>query len=336
MGLSKVWIIPFLSFFFSVSAFFISYGIALIGKHVDLENWPYISDSGNEPPESCVFSQLLNVAALFLACTIYLRHRQIVEFYWHQHQQEGKWRAMSCFLLFLGYSSSLGVSMVGNFQKNHKFMKPVHYAGALLAFGCGLLYAWAQTIFSYMMNPKLAKPIVSHCRLILTVLATLFFTLMFTFGILAHNLNPDGCNKPSTECNEEATYKIFRTIATSSEWSLALCFLFYILSFAIELRHAYCHAPKLRLIAYFKNSESDISVKSSKPITCCSGFTTKENKIETYEIPKCQFYDTNFLNLDYFEKQKNFENFPIGLETADFVDPARLSAFDQSIDPMRF
>lgn len=63
-----------------------------------------------------VFGQLLNLSALFLAISVYLRHRQIVEFYWHQYRQVGKWRGVSCGLLWLGYTSAFGVSLVANFQ----------------------------------------------------------------------------------------------------------------------------------------------------------------------------------------------------------------------------
>lgn len=62
-------------------------------------------------------------------------------------------------------------------------------------------------------------------------------------------------------------------IGTCSEWLLAICFQLYILSFAVELRHAYCkkrnlfkynfqilgHAPKLKLIAFLSGSESAVS-----------------------------------------------------------------------------
>uniref|UniRef100_A0A914YZK9 CWH43-like N-terminal domain-containing protein n=1 Tax=Panagrolaimus superbus TaxID=310955 RepID=A0A914YZK9_9BILA len=88
--------------------------------------------------------------------------------------------------------------MLANFQEGNVIV--IHYIGAFLAFGCGLIYIWAQTLFSYLMNPKIN--FVEH------------------------------------------------VLGTCSEWGLAICFQLYILSFAIELRHAYCHAPKLRLIPY--------------------------------------------------------------------------------------
>lgn len=147
MGLDKVWVIPLCTFVFSLAAFLVSYVMAASLGHVTTF-WPYIrwvfapaepsrlefdlalhsagaqtkvhalvcSDSGAFPPESCVFGQLLNLSALFLAITVYLRHRQIVEFYWHRFKQVGRWRGVSCFLLWVGYASAFGISMVANFQ----------------------------------------------------------------------------------------------------------------------------------------------------------------------------------------------------------------------------
>jgi hypothetical protein len=57
---------------------------------------------------------------------------------------------------------------------------------------------------------------------------------------------------------------------------LAICFQVYILSFAIELRHAYVHAPKLKLIAIY--DESTMSVKSGQ-LGCC-GLGLKTVSIE--------------------------------------------------------
>ncbi|KAK0407009.1 hypothetical protein QR680_018946 [Steinernema hermaphroditum] len=265
MGLNKVWIIPLCSFMFSGAAFFSSYFIAVYLGHVT-KFLPYISDNGTLPPESCIFGQLLNLAALFLACTVYLRHRQIVEFYWHRFKQVGRWRTISCVLLWIGYTSAFGVSMVANFQENNVII--VHYTGALMAFGCGLLYTWAQTVLSYNMNPKLAKPIVSHCRLLLNMLSTVFFCSMIIFGpILGQQPNdfiPDEQGELYKWTPESPRY-LEHMIGTTSEWLLAICFQLYILSFAIELRHAYCHAPKLKLVAFYDGTESDITGSSVVP-----------------------------------------------------------------------
>lgn len=64
-------------------------------------------------------------------------------------------------------------------------------------------------------------------------------------------------------------------IATCSEWLLAICFEFYILTFAIEFRNATCHAPKLKLNldTFYQNHQfnADTADKSTlTPIECSS------------------------------------------------------------------
>ncbi|KAI6173968.1 hypothetical protein M3Y98_01139200 [Aphelenchoides besseyi] len=259
MGLQQVWIIPILTFVFTLIAFITSYTIAVSLRHVSAI-WPYISDGGAFAPESCIFGQLLNLSALFLAITVYLRHRQIVEFYWHHHQQTGRWRFFSCVLLWIGYASALGVSIVANFQESNVIF--VHYFGAIMAFSSGVIYTWCQTVLSYNMNPKLARPVVSHARLGLCCCSTLFFVGFIVFGTILGK-HP----KTYTTNNQLELYKwtglednyVEHMIGTISEWLLAICFQLYILSFAIELRHAYCHAPKLKLIAYLNGQDSAVS-----------------------------------------------------------------------------
>jgi hypothetical protein len=346
MGLNRVWIIPFLTFIFSTAAFVVSYAIAVSLNHVTAI-WPYISDSGTLPPESCIFGQLLNVAALFLACTVYLRHRQIVEFYWHHHQQPGKWRSISCALLFLGYTSAFGVSMVANFQESNVIY--VHYTGALMAFGCGLIYAWAQTVFSYLMNPKLAKPVVSHCRLVLCIISTIFFCCMIIFGpILGKQPNSftTGTHGGLYHWTGKEDNFAEHVFGTFSEWVLAICFQLYILSFAIELRHAYCHAPKLRLVAYYcegSPSESAVSLQSGKSNVksggCCIGFKSRPKTYPTQNAPVFKLdmpedFNLKEINLfsDFSEHDRpDSDGMPVGLDAADFVNPARRSAFDESL-----
>uniref|UniRef100_A0A1I7Z061 Uncharacterized protein n=1 Tax=Steinernema glaseri TaxID=37863 RepID=A0A1I7Z061_9BILA len=117
------------------------------------------------------------------------------------------------------------------------------------------------------MNPKLAKPIVSHCRLLLNMLSTVFFFSMVIFGpILGQQPNDFIADKDGKlyKWTPESPRYLEHMIGTTSEWLLAICFQLYILSFAIELRHAYCHAPKLRLVAFY-DGESDITSSSTVP-----------------------------------------------------------------------
>uniref|UniRef100_A0A0K0EQC3 Cytochrome b561 domain-containing protein n=1 Tax=Strongyloides stercoralis TaxID=6248 RepID=A0A0K0EQC3_STRER len=242
--LKKVWLIPLFSMIFSFLAFFCGYVIAVMEGHVNAI-WPYISDT---------------------ALTAYLRHRQIVEFYWHRHHVEGKWRFFSLIFLFIGYASSLGVSMVANFQQ-HSTTMYFHYSGALLAFGGGLIYAWGQTIFSYIMSPKLVWKFVSHFRFVLTTIATMTFFTMIIFGCIL--------GRSKEKHKEHEHYKLLRwktdmpnykehTIGTCSEWIMAICFEIYILSFVVELRDSSLHAPKLNINSDLDENNDDIKSYSSK------------------------------------------------------------------------
>ena len=82
------------------AAFLLSYLIAVYLGHTHW-GWPYISDTTTRwawstiqdmksylqsphlififsPPESCIFSQLVNIAVLFVTATIYIRYKQVV------------------------------------------------------------------------------------------------------------------------------------------------------------------------------------------------------------------------------------------------------------------
>lgn len=65
------WYPVFLVLYLPVS-FIITYSIAVGYGHVEA-GFPYISDTGTLPPESCVFGQLLNIGAVFAAFTMYVR-----------------------------------------------------------------------------------------------------------------------------------------------------------------------------------------------------------------------------------------------------------------------
>lgn len=89
------------------------YGISLSNKHIS-SVWPYISDTGSLPPESCVFGQLLNIAAFLckfvwiyagcrLSCDKYdthiptsaLRQLLLILFIWHFLQNHVRFIAYS-------------------------------------------------------------------------------------------------------------------------------------------------------------------------------------------------------------------------------------------------
>ncbi|XP_038609226.1 modulator of macroautophagy TMEM150B isoform X2 [Tachyglossus aculeatus] len=85
------------------------FALAVSNNSVNLTRvFPYISHCGSFPPQSCIFSQILNLGAAMAATICLLRY--------HQLQDWGappSWNQVS---LGAGLLSALGTSIVGNFQ----------------------------------------------------------------------------------------------------------------------------------------------------------------------------------------------------------------------------
>ena len=70
--LPPLYFYPLASALLLPATFFLSYTVSLSLGHTALD-WPYISDTATRPPESCIFSQLVNVGSLLLAISFYIR-----------------------------------------------------------------------------------------------------------------------------------------------------------------------------------------------------------------------------------------------------------------------
>ncbi|XP_035254512.1 modulator of macroautophagy TMEM150B isoform X2 [Anguilla anguilla] len=83
--------------------------MAVINGTVNLtKGVPYISECGTYNPQSCVFSQLLNICAFLGIWVAVLRFQQIRDF--------GLNSKVNTASLVLGFISALGISVLGNFQ----------------------------------------------------------------------------------------------------------------------------------------------------------------------------------------------------------------------------
>lgn len=138
------WLPIALAIFLPVS-FIITYSIAVANGHVQAA-FPYISDTGTHPPESCVFGQLMNIGAFTALCIVYIRYRHVTILYGDQPSMKNVIRFnMAAFVL--GIVITMGVSIVGNFQETNVIV--VHLIGAFMAFGVGFFYILLQTIIAY-------------------------------------------------------------------------------------------------------------------------------------------------------------------------------------------
>ncbi|WKY15747.1 hypothetical protein Q1695_000885 [Nippostrongylus brasiliensis] len=234
-------IFPVLTVVFALLGFFIGYGIAVAEDHVD--KWlPFISDCGAIQPESSIFGQLINISAFFLAITVYLIHRNTVDF--HENicdNNMGRWKTVSVALMMLGLASALGESIVANFQEGPQLI--THDVGAFLFFIGITFYFWGQIVIAYKLRPTMVSLHLTNFRALLNlvIMAILVFHMTCLFGqpfVKSVNGTKPIDTTPSTGIVRHKKGDPFYTnwlATTISEWVLALLILLHILTYTYDL-----------------------------------------------------------------------------------------------------
>lgn len=226
--------------------------ISILLNHCEVA-WPYISDTGVHIPESCIFSQLLNITATLIALTIAVRYKQV-----EQQCRDSlmpaadKVFALNKWSFFVGLASAAGLSIVANFQELQLFV--IHMIGAFSAFGFGLIYCIIQTKLSYNMYPIVKSGLIlARCRLALTILLAVTFITSSVFGPISIKYfhGTDTTNwKPS-----DGGY-LYHVISSICEWISALSIDFFILSFAHEFKFMSISSPKFYMLSTCTNQDS--------------------------------------------------------------------------------
>ncbi|XP_033622008.1 modulator of macroautophagy TMEM150B [Fukomys damarensis] len=149
----------------------IVFAVAVVNGSVNLTHgFPYISICGSYPPQSCIFSQVLNVGAAAAAWICIVRYYQLRDW--------GVRTWLNKLTLWSGLFCALGTSVVGNFQEKHQ--KPTHLVGAFLAFVVGNIYFWLQLLLSWRVKslPQPGEPWIRPLRLGLCTLCSLLIVAM--------------------------------------------------------------------------------------------------------------------------------------------------------------
>ncbi|KAL1131365.1 hypothetical protein AAG570_010982, partial [Ranatra chinensis] len=216
-----------------------SYLAAVLQEHVE-PDFPYISDTATYSPESCVFGQLINIGAVLLCIVVYVRYCQIYQ-YCDEYFKSARLIKLNKMGVWAGLMSSLGLSIVANFQETN--VKYVHYFGATLCFGCGTVYFWIQAMCSYQMSPYANTIVTAHFRVFLAMICTVFFFILAIAGLLSH-LEFQGDN-PRKWYPSDGGWEL-HVISTASEWVVAICFCFYILTFYSEFSEITFTHPQVK------------------------------------------------------------------------------------------
>ncbi|XP_078797716.1 DNA damage-regulated autophagy modulator protein 1 isoform X1 [Oryzias latipes] len=153
----------------SSSTFIVCYIISVFRRDVDVL-FPYISDTGANPPESCIFGLMTVISSCAGIATIYARYKFVERL----NEEPVKVKPhLNTAALWLGMISCLGMCIVATFQETE--VTYVHDGGALMFFLSGVIYIVLQTKISYVIHPPGSSANTFRARVVITIIAIFAF-----------------------------------------------------------------------------------------------------------------------------------------------------------------
>ncbi|GBM69235.1 DNA damage-regulated autophagy modulator protein 2 [Araneus ventricosus] len=265
--LTKIHVLPVCIFVLIPFSFLLTYCIAVSLNHVEV-GFPYISDTGTYVPESCIFSQAINLVSFLLAVFMYVQYKHVEQHYRdHLSSEFTIVLKLNRWAVLVGWLGCFGVNITANFQETSVII--VHMSGALIAFGCAALYSWMQTVISHYVCPLLNSVLIARLRVFFSLIQTAAFVTTLVAGIIAHQ-NFHG--KDPTKWHEEDGGFTAHVISTGAEWLLVMAFDFFILTYAREMQNISISSPKIHFITddltfqsrEFYHSEDRINITTSQ------------------------------------------------------------------------
>ncbi|KAH3727651.1 DNA damage-regulated autophagy modulator protein 2-like isoform X3 [Dreissena polymorpha] len=239
-------------------SFIITYSMAVAYKHVE-PGFPYISDTGTIPPDSCVFGQLLNIGAVIGGFIIYIRYSHILYHFRSVPGRMGLLR-LNTAAYIIGLLTVLGVSIVGNFQETNVI--GVHLLGAFMGFVVGFVYFVLQTVISYKVRDTDIPgntPNIRKFRVLLNVIDFIFLVLAATLSPISKTLGPGpGVNRLKWTAHHPGYPE--HLVATISEWLVAFTSVTYFATFYTEFKHFRVKAPE---IVYYDVSDNACTAETT-------------------------------------------------------------------------
>ncbi|KAL3843026.1 hypothetical protein ACJMK2_020984 [Sinanodonta woodiana] len=211
----------------SVATFVCTYIIAVVRGDVSAI-FPYISDTGTEIPESCVFGQFLNMAAILALGTMYVRYKLVQTLGGHE---DSRLRCLNKAGLVMGVLSAFGLTLVANFQETS--LEPVHVTGAALVFGVGVLYEFVQTALSFHMCPNFNGKLICRVRLAISIISFIAMIIAFSAAGVSHYENQSVAGNKTERLHWRPEDKGFTAhiISTVGEWFAAIAFLTFFFTY---------------------------------------------------------------------------------------------------------
>uniref|UniRef100_A0A3P8XBS0 CWH43-like N-terminal domain-containing protein n=1 Tax=Esox lucius TaxID=8010 RepID=A0A3P8XBS0_ESOLU len=215
-------LLPTFLVIWSSSTFIVSYLIALFKHDVDII-FPYISDTGAKPPESCIFGLMTIITVFAGIATMFARYKFVEELI---ENSVGVSPNLNKAAFWIGNLSCLGMCLVATFQETT--ITVVHDIGAVLFFVTGVLYTILQSIISYMAYPCGCS--LALCRIRTAIAAIAFLAALPTF-ICAFFVTQTKLHRTT----EDKDY-IYHLVSAVFEWIMAFSFIFYFFTYIQEFQ----------------------------------------------------------------------------------------------------
>ncbi|KAK5575103.1 hypothetical protein RB653_010359 [Dictyostelium firmibasis] len=142
---------------------------------------PYISDTIDFAPESCIGTFGLSIIAFLMIIIVFIKHlivkNNIVENEYSDDKREKKQLRFNRFSTSMGFISGLSMHGVSSFQFHNANL--VHIIFAALFFLCGFIYLLTQTILDNKTSNNIPLKI-SIIRKILICISCLFIAYIIT------------------------------------------------------------------------------------------------------------------------------------------------------------
>ncbi|XP_012278015.1 DNA damage-regulated autophagy modulator protein 2 isoform X1 [Orussus abietinus] len=248
-------VLPLSLFILIPVTFMITYTISVQWDHV-VPGFLYISETGTLSPESCIFAQCLNIAALLLGCCVYIRHRQVEQ--WQiERGHELVDRRIIIVTVWCGILACFGLDILANFQEAR--VVAAHMIGAITCFTAGTMYFSLQTYFSYKMAPAVNGMSIVYVRAILSTLTLVLTVTTIIPGYVSMSEFRGDDYKKWLPTDGGWGWHVASAV---SEWILAIVYCAFLLTFVPEFRLINFAAPVVTLVYLDKNHEPETLEKS--------------------------------------------------------------------------
>ncbi|XP_043279937.1 DNA damage-regulated autophagy modulator protein 1-like isoform X2 [Venturia canescens] len=224
------------------------YTISVQWDHV-VAGFPYISETGTLSPESCIFTQCLNIAALLLGFCVYIRHRQVEQ--WRKERGlDLVDRRIVTVTAWCGSLACFGLDILANFQEAR--VVAAHMIGAMTCFTAGTLYFCLQTYLSYKMQSAVNGWFVVAVRAVLSGLTFVLTTMTIIPGYISMSEFRGNDYKKWLPSDGGWGWHL---VSAVSEWILAIVYCIFLLTFVPEFRLINFEPPVVTLSYLDKNHD---------------------------------------------------------------------------------